>query len=166
MNSAPDTFWSGTMCERRFELFGQTEMFLLRLGNSIQLVLFLCSSSGYRHDIYDAGRPGPAPGPIQAEITMGIAMVHGRHTYIHIHHPAPFASSRAQPLRGSHGPAGSLTMKLFATSIYLAILLATAGEVSSGAVDPAFLPGLQAEFEYEKHRLQDEGGKHREATVG
>ena len=77
-------------------------------------------------------------------------MVHGRHTYIHIHHPAPFASSRAQPLRGSHGPAGSLTMKLFATSIYLAILLATAGEVSSGAVDPAFLPGLHSFLDFKQ----------------
>ncbi|KAF8425274.1 beta-glucosidase-related glycosidase [Tirmania nivea] len=47
-------------------------------------------------------------------------------------------------------------MKLSATLVYLALLLATAGEVSSGAPDPAYVPGLQAEYEYEKRQSQDE----------
>ena len=49
-------------------------------------------------------------------------------------------------------------MKLSATSVYLALLLTTIGEVSSGTPDPVYEPGLQAEFEYEKRQLQGEGG--------
>lgn len=48
-------------------------------------------------------------------------------------------------------------MKLTANSVYLALLLATAGEVNSGAPDPAFLPGLRAEYEFEKRQLEDAG---------
>lgn len=48
-------------------------------------------------------------------------------------------------------------MKLPANTVYLALLLATAGEVHSGSPDPAFVPGLQAEFEYEKRMLQEAG---------
>jgi len=48
-------------------------------------------------------------------------------------------------------------MKLSAVSVYLALLLATVGEVSSGVLDP-YVAGLQAEFEYERRQLQDGGG--------
>ena len=87
------------MCVRAF---GETEVLqtdFIRAGEFHalgSLLAFLIWLNRISMNIYDVGKPGPAPGPVQAEVAMGMVF-YGRHTYI----PTPMAYFYFAPPRSS-----------------------------------------------------------------